>query len=59
MLNVAAAMSSISVVLLLPTALLLEPGAFALTANLIKNDTGFVWWLLGNSFLAYFVNLFK
>ncbi|KAF8071001.1 sugar phosphate/phosphate translocator [Scenedesmus sp. PABB004] len=50
-------MSSFSVLLLLPTTLLLEPGVFAQVHGLIYSRPGFFWSLLFNSCIAYLVNL--
>jgi drug/metabolite transporter (DMT)-like permease len=50
-------MSSFSVLLLLPTTLLLEPGSFAQVYGLIHSHPGFFWSLLINSCIAYLVNL--
>jgi len=50
-------MSCFSVLLLLPATALLEPTAFATTRALVEASPNFFWWLLGNSCLAYAVNL--
>jgi drug/metabolite transporter (DMT)-like permease len=50
-------MSCFSVLLLLPATAILEPTAFATTRALVEASPGFFWWLLGNSCLAYAVNL--
>eukprot|EP00878_Enallax_costatus_P002997 GHUV01003194.1.p1 GENE.GHUV01003194.1~~GHUV01003194.1.p1 ORF type:complete len:364 (+),score=98.02 GHUV01003194.1:354-1445(+) len=50
-------MSSFSVLLLLPTTLLLEPGVFAQVHGLVHTHPGFFWSLLVNSCIAYLVNL--
>jgi drug/metabolite transporter (DMT)-like permease len=50
-------MSCFSVLLLLPATAVLEPTAFATTRALMEASPGFFWWLLGNSCLAYAVNL--
>ncbi|KAF6256719.1 plastidic phosphate translocator-like protein 2 [Scenedesmus sp. NREL 46B-D3] len=50
-------MSSFSVLLLLPMAVLLEPASFAQVHDLIRNRPGFMWSLLVNSCIAYLVNL--
>jgi Triose-phosphate Transporter family len=50
-------MSGVSVLLLLPTALLLEPGCFEEAITRIQASNGFTAWLISNSILAYFVNL--
>jgi hypothetical protein len=50
-------MSSFSVMLLLPATAVLEPRSFGLAHAMIMSRPGFAWWLLGNSCLAYAVNL--
>lgn len=50
-------MSAASVAFLVPAALLLEPAAYGQAVRLCSADTGFLWWLVGNSCLAYLVNL--
>lgn len=50
-------MSSFSVLLLLPATTVLEPKSFAKTHALIETSPAFFWWLLGNSMMAYAVNL--
>jgi len=50
-------MSCFSVLLLLPATAVLEPAALATTRALVEASPGFFWWLLGNSCLAYAVNL--
>ncbi|MEW5311484.1 MAG: hypothetical protein WDW38_003194 [Sanguina aurantia] len=50
-------MSSICVMLLVPAAMVLEPGAHLKAQALLLSYPGFGWWLLGNSLLAYAVNL--
>lgn len=50
-------MSCASIALLVPAAILLEPAAFVQARLLSVNTNFFVWWLLGNSTMAYFVNL--
>jgi hypothetical protein len=45
------------VLLLLPATALLEPSAFARTQELLATNSGFLGWLLFNSFMAYAVNL--
>lgn len=50
-------MSSICVVLLVPATLVLEPTAYLKAHSLLISYPGFGWWLLGNSLLAYVVNL--
>jgi hypothetical protein len=48
-------MSGMSVMLLLPLTVLLEPTSFGELASRVSADSGFALWLLANSFLAYFV----
>ncbi|KXZ48122.1 hypothetical protein GPECTOR_30g218 [Gonium pectorale] len=50
-------MSGVSICFLLPMSVILEPSAYALAVQLANGNQGFVYWLLGNSCLAYFVNL--
>jgi hypothetical protein len=50
-------MSSFSVLLLLPSTTVLEPKSFSIAHAMIEKNPGFFWWLLGNSMLAYAVNL--
>ncbi|PNH09611.1 putative sugar phosphate/phosphate translocator [Tetrabaena socialis] len=50
-------MSATSVMLLVPMAAVVEPGAFGTAVRLIRASPHFGYWLLGNSALAYFVNL--
>ncbi|CAM0958003.1 unnamed protein product [Alopecurus aequalis] len=50
-------MAPVAVVLLVPATLVLEPEAFGAAATLAREDPSFVWLLLGNSSLAYLVNL--
>jgi drug/metabolite transporter (DMT)-like permease len=45
------------VLLLVPSAAALEPGAFAQARGLAAADPSFVWWLAFNCFMAYAVNL--
>eukprot|EP00798_Chlamydomonas_sp_ICE-L_P023644 gene23644-9173_t len=52
-------MSLCSVGLLVPLTLFMEPEALNTTIALCRADSSFIWWLVGNSFLAYFVNLFN
>ena len=52
-------MAPVAVVLLVPATLVLEPDAFGAAARLAREDPSFVWMLLGNSSLAYLVNLTK
>jgi hypothetical protein len=48
---------SVSVLLLLPATALLEPTAFGRTQELLATNSGFLGWLVFNSFMAYAVNL--
>jgi hypothetical protein len=50
-------MSGLSVVLLLPAAIILEPSSFGQAADMVLNKPGFAWWLVCNCSLAYAVNL--
>ena len=50
-------MAPVAVVLLVPATLVLEPEAIGAAARLAREDPSFVWMLLGNSSLAYLVNL--
>lgn len=50
-------MASASTALLLPATLLLEPQALAQVHELVAAKPNFLWWLVGNSTLAYAVNL--
>ncbi|KAM7260212.1 hypothetical protein ACFE04_015953 [Oxalis oulophora] len=50
-------MAPVAAVLLLPLALVMEKGVVEMTIALSRNDKPFLWILLFNSALAYFVNL--
>lgn len=50
-------MCSISVVLLAGATAMLEPGAFGTTVALVRQSPAMFGWILGNSCLAYAVNL--
>lgn len=50
-------MSAICVALLVPLTCMLEPTAITKASELMATSPHFIWWLLGNSMLAYFVNL--
>ncbi|KAG2451423.1 hypothetical protein HYH02_004022 [Chlamydomonas schloesseri] len=50
-------MSGVSVAFLLPMAVALEPASFREAGALVAGSPGFLYWLIGNSCLAYFVNL--
>lgn len=50
-------MAPVAVVLLVPATLMMEPDALGAAAALAREDPSFVWMLLGNSSLAYLVNL--
>uniref|UniRef100_A0A7C9D8K8 Sugar phosphate transporter domain-containing protein n=1 Tax=Opuntia streptacantha TaxID=393608 RepID=A0A7C9D8K8_OPUST len=50
-------MAPIAVICLIPAALIMEKNVVGITIALAKEDTKFIWYLLFNSALAYFVNL--
>ncbi len=50
-------MSGASICLLLPMAAVMEPAAFSRMHTLVTTSPNFVYWLVGNSSLAYLVNL--
>ncbi|KAG2445767.1 hypothetical protein HXX76_000371 [Chlamydomonas incerta] len=50
-------MSGVSVAFLLPMAVMLEPTSFREAGALVAASPSFLYWLVGNSCLAYFVNL--
>ena len=50
-------MSGVSVTFLLPMAVALEPTSFREASALVAASPSFLYWLIGNSCLAYFVNL--
>lgn len=50
-------MAPIAVVCLIPAALIMEKNVVGITIALAKEDNKFIWYLLFNSTLAYFVNL--
>lgn len=50
-------MAPVAVVLLVPATLMMEPDALGAAAALARDDPSFVWMLIGNSSLAYLVNL--
>ncbi len=52
-------MSLVCVAVLVPLTMIMEPTAFASAATLAASYPNFTWWMLGNSILAYFVNLTK
>jgi len=52
-------MSTVCIMLLVPMTMIMEPTALAVTAGMIETKPGFIWWLIGNSALAFFVNLTK
>ena len=52
-------MSGICCIILLPATMVFEPTAFGHAWQLSATNSGFVWWLVTNSMLAYFVNLFN
>lgn len=50
-------MAPVAVLLLVPATLAMERDAFGVVAGLAREDPSFLWLLLCNSCLAYFVNL--
>ncbi|RLM98818.1 putative sugar phosphate/phosphate translocator [Panicum miliaceum] len=50
-------MSPVAVILLVPATLIMEHEAFGVVATLAREDPNFIWILLCNSSMAYFVNL--
>lgn len=50
-------MAPVAVMLLVPATLVMERDALAVVAALARDDPSFVWILVCNSSLAYFVNL--
>mmetsp|Transcript_13757 Transcript_13757/g.29598 ORF Transcript_13757/g.29598 Transcript_13757/m.29598 type:complete len:373 (+) Transcript_13757:157-1275(+) len=50
-------MSAICVAILIPATVILEPNAYEVAARLTAAKSGFLWWLILNSSLAYAVNL--
>ncbi|GLC44123.1 hypothetical protein PLESTB_000926600 [Pleodorina starrii] len=50
-------MSGVSVSILVPLTVVLEPASWHAAVALVEKSNGFAYWLLGNSALAYFVNL--
>ncbi|KAH7514575.1 hypothetical protein FEM48_Zijuj11G0104100 [Ziziphus jujuba var. spinosa] len=50
-------MAPIAVVVLVPATILMEDNVVEITLNIARKDTKMLWYLLFNSFLAYFVNL--
>ncbi|EFJ50855.1 plastidic phosphate translocator [Volvox carteri f. nagariensis] len=50
-------MSGVSVAILLPLTAVLEQASWQAAMDLVAKSSGFLYWLLGNSSLAYFVNL--
>ncbi|PUZ63786.1 hypothetical protein GQ55_3G095000 [Panicum hallii var. hallii] len=50
-------MSPVAVILLVPATLIMEREAFGVVATLAREDPNFIWILLCNSSMAYFVNL--
>jgi len=50
-------MAPVAVLLLVPATLAMERDAFGVVADLAREDPSFLWILLCNSCLAYFVNL--
>ena len=52
-------MSAFCVAILVPMTLIMEPTALAVAVQMAATKPGFTWWLVGNSALAYFVNLTK
>ncbi|OEL18085.1 putative sugar phosphate/phosphate translocator, partial [Dichanthelium oligosanthes] len=47
----------VAVILLVPATLIIEREAFGVVATLAQEDPNFIWILLCNSSLTYFVNL--
>jgi hypothetical protein len=52
-------MSAVCVAMLLPLTAFMEPQALEITIHMSTAQPTFMWWLMGNSMLAYFVNLTK
>jgi hypothetical protein len=52
-------MSAVCVAILVPLTMIMEPTAVTIAMQMSISKPGFTWWLLGNSVLAYFVNLTK
>ncbi|GAX74032.1 hypothetical protein CEUSTIGMA_g1482.t1 [Chlamydomonas eustigma] len=50
-------MSAVCVVMLVPLTVCMEPKALEITIQMSTAKPTFMWWLMGNSLLAYFVNL--
>ncbi|CAL5097214.1 unnamed protein product [Urochloa decumbens] len=50
-------MAPVAVILLVPATLIMEREAFGVVATLAREDPNFIWILLCNSSMAYFVNL--
>ncbi|GJM94440.1 hypothetical protein PR202_ga11082 [Eleusine coracana subsp. coracana] len=50
-------MAPVAIVLLVPATLVMERDAFGVVATLAREDPSFIWILVCNSSLAYFVNL--
>ncbi|GAV74489.1 TPT domain-containing protein [Cephalotus follicularis] len=50
-------MAPVAVAFLLPVSLLMEEGVLGITISTARSDPRFLWYLLFNSALAYFVNL--
>lgn len=50
-------MAPVAIILLVPATLIMEREAFGVVATLAREDPNFIWILLCNSSMAYFVNL--
>lgn len=50
-------MAPVAVILLVPATLIMEREALGVVATLAREDPSFIWILICNSSLAYFVNL--
>jgi len=50
-------MAPVAVILLVPATLIMEREAFGVVVTLAREDPNFIWILLCNSSMAYFVNL--
>lgn len=50
-------MAPVAAIFLLPAALIMEKDVVGITIALAKQDVEFLWYLMFNSSLAYFVNL--
>ena len=50
-------MAPVAAIFLLPAALIMEKDVVGITIALARQDVEFLWYLMFNSSLAYFVNL--